>query len=543
MVMQRSNNITKSDRWSYLWLAIGAILLVFFNGRWIIPLATWLAPVFLMRFLRKQKPARGLALVALTNILVFTISWQGMIPVPGVFYYLVVAGIGLIYTFPFLADRFIAPRVNGYASTLVFPLAWTTLEYLNSLVSPYATWGALAYTQFDQLPLVQVVSVTGLSGLAFLMTWFASVTNWAWEQDFHWPQLQRGCGFYAGILALVLLLGGARLALFPPASNTVRVGSITASQALQTQLSECGEDWGCFRQTSVKILDDFFDHSRDAVHAGAKFVFWQEAKASVLKEDEAATIERGREFARQQNVYLGMALNTITRAYPEELAENKVIWIAPSGEILEEYLKSRPVPGERDFPGEGNVPILDTPYGKIATVICYDMVFPDLIRQAGKADADLMLVPANDWKEVDPLMTRMAIFRGLENGFSLVRSTGLGLSAAADYQGRVLATIDQFNTEERLMIADVPTQGVITIYSRIGDLFSWLCVVGFVALVGWAVLWLGLRLTDRFVIFRNDERSICINSHIVVLEPAKQEGILRYPLRAGTHFPAAWAWR
>ena len=108
MVMQRSNNITKSDRWSYLWLAIGAILLVFLNGRWIIPLATWLAPVFLMRFLRKQKPARGLALVALTNILVFTISWQGMIPVPGVFYYLVVAGIGLIYTFPFLADRFIA---------------------------------------------------------------------------------------------------------------------------------------------------------------------------------------------------------------------------------------------------------------------------------------------------------------------------------------------------------------------------------------------------------------------------------------------------
>ena len=156
---------------------------------------------------------------------------------------------------------------------------------------------------------------------------------------------------------------------------------------------------------------------------------------------------------------------------------------------MEEYLKSRPVPGELTVAGDGKVAILDTLYGKIASVICYDMDFPGLVRQAGQAGADLMLVPAKDWKESRLMHWQMAVFRAIENGFSLVRSNGgHGLSAAADYQGRVLATTDQVTTEERLMIADVPTEGVTTIYSRIGDLFAWLCVAGVMAVVGWAVV-------------------------------------------------------
>ena len=86
---------TKSDRWTYLWLALGAILLLFANGRWIIPLAIWLAGVFIIRFLRTQKPVRGLILVLLASIVVTIVAWRGMIPVPGVFYYLIAAGIGI----------------------------------------------------------------------------------------------------------------------------------------------------------------------------------------------------------------------------------------------------------------------------------------------------------------------------------------------------------------------------------------------------------------------------------------------------------------
>jgi apolipoprotein N-acyltransferase len=491
MAEPQSSNTTRLNRRSYLWLAMGAILLVFANGRWVIPLATWLSLAFLMRFLRTQKAVRGLILVALTCIVANVIAWQGMIPAPGIFYYVMSAGIGLFYLLPFLADRFIASRVKGFLSTLVFPLAWTTAEYLNSLASPFASHWALAYTQYGHLPLVQVLTVTGLSGLTFLVTWFASVVNWAWEQDFRWPKIRLGTGLYAGILALALLLGGARLTLLRPASNTVRVGSITITRAQVMQFRKCVNDanWEGVRQTSGEILDDLIENSRIAARTGARIVLWQEYAGRMLKEDEAASIERGRELARQENLYLGMALLIITHTYPHELAENKVIWIAPSGELMAEYFKSRPAPGEPCTAGEGSVAILDTPFGKIASVICYDMDFPGLVRQAGQAGADLMLVPTNDWNEIKLMHRNMAVFRAIENGFSLVRSNGRhGQSVAADYQGRILATTDQFTTEERLMIADVPSQGVTTIYSRIGDLFAWLCLAGFVAVAGRAVL-------------------------------------------------------
>ena len=44
------------DRLSYLWLALAAALFVFYSGQWVIPLAVWLAPLFLLRFVRTQRP-------------------------------------------------------------------------------------------------------------------------------------------------------------------------------------------------------------------------------------------------------------------------------------------------------------------------------------------------------------------------------------------------------------------------------------------------------------------------------------------------------
>jgi len=67
------------------------------------------------------------------------------------------------------------------------------------------------------------------------------------------------------------------------------------------------------------------------------------------------------------------------------LFENKIIWIDPAGEIIAEYLKSRPVPGEGCVSGSGKIPVLETPYGRIATTICFDMDFANLINQAGKS--------------------------------------------------------------------------------------------------------------------------------------------------------------
>jgi apolipoprotein N-acyltransferase len=45
---------------------------------------------------------------------------------------------------------------------------------------------------------------------------------------------------------------------------------------------------------------------------------------------------------------------------------------------------------------------------------------------------------------------------------------------------------------ERVIVTQVPTQGVFTLYSVIGDSFAWLCIAGIVALIAWGLV-LGRR--------------------------------------------------
>jgi apolipoprotein N-acyltransferase len=81
----------------------------------------------------------------------------------------------------------------------------------------------------------------------------------------------------------------------------------------------------------------------------------------------------------------------------------------------------------------------------------------------------------------------MAIFRAIENGVSLVRPTGNGISLAVDDLGRLRAyNADYFVAGKHTMITTVPIQGRPTLYSRIGDTFAYLCVVGLIVLSGLA---------------------------------------------------------
>ena len=118
-----------SDRWSYLWLVIGTLLAF----AWHMPLVWWLTPLFLIRFMRSQKVWRGFVLIWLSSWLTVGVSMYDILntmmpsPLP---VYLVTAAVTalLMGGLPYLADRLLAPRLPGFAATLVFPLIMTTLD-------------------------------------------------------------------------------------------------------------------------------------------------------------------------------------------------------------------------------------------------------------------------------------------------------------------------------------------------------------------------------------------------------------------------------
>jgi apolipoprotein N-acyltransferase len=482
---KKESQNSKIDRHSFLWLVIGFLLMVFANGRWIVPIATWLAPVFLLRFTRTQKTGRGLVFSLFTLIAVYIIAWKGLIPLSGVFYYIVAGSLGLIFWLAFLADRLLTPRLHGFTCTLVFPLAWTTLEYVYTMTNPYASWGSLAYTQYQFLPIIQIVSVTGIWGLTFLITWFASVANWIWENKFQWPVVCRGTAVYVGVLISVLLFGSLRLAFFAPQADSVRVDSITGTP--QTQ-----------GLPNTELLDNYLERTRHQARSGAEIVVWDETGVVVDQADESLFINRSCELARQEKIYLLMGLCVMHVQDTRGSAINKAVWINPQGEVVFDYWKHLLIPGGSFIAGDGKLRTDSTEFGNISAAICMDMDHPGYIQQAGQAGTDILLSPSSDWQEIDPIHTRMVAFRAMENGFSMVRATYEGLSAACDCQGRILAAVDYFTSDAAPMVSYVPTKGVRTVYSAIGDVFAWLGAVGLVILIIWALFFVSEPSPDTY---------------------------------------------
>jgi apolipoprotein N-acyltransferase len=485
MNTSKLNSIKIKDSYSFVWLILGVIISLFASGRWIFPLAAWFAPVFFMRFSRTQKPTKGFLFISIATSITGIIAWKGSIPLDGTPYYIMMIIGALFGAILFLIDRMIAPRIDGFASTLIFPLASVAGEYLHISTSPYGANGSLALTQ-NNLALLQVVSITGLWGIMFLVTWFAPFINWMWENAFDYPRIRRGVYIFSGVLFFVFFFGAIRISYFPPSSQTIRISSVTSTLP-DPEIPSNVEGWEIFRTASTEKQNDILRLSRQATCSGAKIIVWHEGEVFVLHEDESLFIEKGCEFARKENVFLGMSIATFTRNFPNELAENKIVWIDTTGTVLFEYLKAIPTPTEKCKAGDGAVKLLNLPQSRIASTICFDLDFPAFIGKFGTAGVDIMISPANDWDAISRSHPQQTSFRAIEQGFSLIRpNTSTGLSAAYDYQGRLLSSIDYARTSERILAADVPVKGVTTIYSLIGDLFAWLCALGFFITMGWA---------------------------------------------------------
>src|SRR5258708_21527112 len=133
------------------------------KGRWDIALAAWLAPFFPLRFMRPSRTRIGLTGVWLATALAMLFSFYSLQLLTPL---LIVVGLlfSTVLTLPYLLDRLVAPRlilVSGLLATLLFPLSRVAGEYLISFTPAVGSGCSLAYTQYGNVPLLQIImSVT-----------------------------------------------------------------------------------------------------------------------------------------------------------------------------------------------------------------------------------------------------------------------------------------------------------------------------------------------------------------------------------------------
>ncbi len=344
---------------------------------------------------------------------------------------------------------------------VLFPTLMVLNEWLGSYVSPMGSWGSMAYTQIDNLPFLQLVSVFGLTSISALLAASSAVAAVLMASD----ERRRFAPALAAVAVLSIAAhgyGSARITGSIP-RELVTVAGVVSEPLV-------------FHADDLPEQDALFAASLTAVERGAELVVWNEAATIVSGGAEAAFIERGQQFTREHGVDLVMAFGVAQE--DSSLFSNQYTWLTPEG-ALETYLKHHPVPGEPSIRGDTPLVVHTRPYGRAAGAICYDYDFPAIGRTHGQLGAGLVVVPSSDWKGIDPYHTRMASVRGIESGFSVVRPVRAAMSGAFDAFGRPRATMGYYEGE-RMFIARVPTLRIDTIYSRIGDvvpLLALLCLV------------------------------------------------------------------
>jgi len=431
--------------------------------------------------------------------------------------------ISLQAAIPYLLNRLLYFRIDNWTKTLVFPLSLVVYEYLSSFGGG-GTWSSLAYTQVSNSLLIQATSLAGIWLITFAIGWFASLLFWMIEVQGKWYTVRTTLVCFASMMSMIMLYGlGKTNPIFYPSQNTVRVAGLTnnhvplltvmyedtfgyklevdedALTQNSPELAELNKGFAAFVQdpysakfTRTRLMlvesqDSLFALSRKEAQAGSQIISWSEAAVFTVKDDEEKLFIRSREFARNNSIYFLMTVATIQPGeieFGKKFIENKAVLFDPYGNSLNVFFKNRPVPLiEPSVAGDGTVPVIATPYGRLAISICYDADFPQLMSQLGRQGADILLLPSGDWKEVSPYHAQMAIVRAIENGTSMLRPVSGAVSIASDYHGNIVARRNYFDKGERVVVAYLPTKGITTLYSLVGDSFAWLCAVGFVLII------------------------------------------------------------
>jgi apolipoprotein N-acyltransferase len=461
----------------------------------LVPAAGWLAAVFLLRFARlTRRAAVALPVIWAVHTAAILVALRNdWLPLPLGVRLGMAVGWGLMWTMPYAADRVavqrLAPRLGLLVASLAFPAVRVAGEWIMAQ-TPAGTWGALAFTQGGNLPLLQLAAVTGVWGVTFLVAWLAPAAATLWEHGPGHCGARRAALVYAAALAGVLLAGGARLAFAPVSAATTPVAALVPDRALHTaaaggpipgpEFFEPARRFG-LRTTMNPVLDDLFSRTEREAAAGARIVTWSEGAVVLPKEDESAVLERARDIARRTGAYLHLAFAVVLPAQAPPYYENRTFLVSPAGEVVWQYNKTKGAPGTELTimrRGDGVVPVARTPFGTVAAVICFDADYPAYVRQAGQAGVSILMVPANANIPMRDGHAAMAAFRAVENGTSVLRPSSYGILAAMDAYGRTLARVEHHADPAAVLRATLSTVGVPTVYARVGDLFAYLCLVG-----------------------------------------------------------------
>jgi apolipoprotein N-acyltransferase len=426
---------------------------------------TWLAPLPVL-WMATRVRAPWAALAAIVAYAAGGLSqWSYMherigLPMPVILGFIALPGVVLALCV--LLFRRLVLRGHAVAAAFAVPCLWVAIDYLSNLASPHGTFGNIAYTQLDNLVMLQTAAVTGIWGIGFLLLLLPSAVAALLATQAAGRDRWVIAGSVAALMVIAIAYGHLRLQM--PSETSVSVGLVSLEKPIRPASdSEEGQ----------ALQARYVDAIQRLAHAGASIVVTPETSFST----PSASMPAFAMLAEQHGLTLGMGVD----AKGNRDAERNMLDVFQPGAVSPAlYSKHHLIPGlEHQYtPGDSYTVLQGTL--RIGLAVCKDMDFHDVTRAYAARHAQLLLVPAWDFGVDGWLHSRMAIMRGVEGGFAIARVARSGRLTLSDDRGRVVAEASSEDHDASL-VGKLPVRDTSTFYARSGDWAAWLCLIGTLA--------------------------------------------------------------
>jgi apolipoprotein N-acyltransferase len=405
-------------------------------------------------------------------------------------------------------------RRFGPLGLLAAPVAWVGCEIVRGRALTGFPWGLLGYSQAANLPLLQVSALGGIYAVSFLVMVVNAGLALLWVR----ARRRRGAAVAAPrgalaaaaaaiLAALAAHLGGAlaiRSGMREAEAEPVRVATIQANVPQERKWDAAQEE---------RILADLDRLTRQAARSGARIIVWPESSSPFSVHLPHRVQSGGPPEVREHRAYtdrltglasdleVGLIVGSVDYRVEGGRLEalNSALSVAPDGTLGPSYDKVHLVPfGEyvplerllffvnrvvrgaiAGFAGGTRFDPLPTPAGKAATFICYEAIFPELVRRIAAGEGAFLVNITNDaWfgRTAAPRQhLAMAAVRAVENRRHLVRAANTGISALVDPYGRIISRTRLGETA--VLVGSIGARRGTTPYARAGDLFAWGCAI------------------------------------------------------------------
>jgi len=405
------------------------------------------------------------------------------------------AGLALMHAlFAWIYARFLRDLMAGML--VGFPALWVLFEWIRSWLFTGFPWLYIGYATLDTWA-DGWIPVIGVFGVSLLCAFSASCLYLAYMRR----HIQAYVVYFTMVASLWLIGWQLQQAKWvaPASATALSVGIVQANipQELKWNREYYEPTLALYEAMTGELL-------------GRDIVLWPESAIPNYYQRARSFLDPLAERATENGTALISGIPWRpegSRAYFNSIAamgQGSGVYhkrrLVPFGEYvpLEDWLRGLidffDLPMSAFTPGNDNqVPLIAHDF-RLAPFICYEIVYPDLVRQFAQ-QADLLVTISNDsWfgASIGPLQhLQMARMRALENGRYLIRGTNNGVSAIIDEHGRIVERSPQFERlnlegEVQVMLGETP-------FSRIGSLPIILLCSGLLVLVLGAGT-MGLRL-------------------------------------------------